>query len=243
MPEARVFPGAARYHDRPGCDWAELERAAEDADVVVFVNPNNPTGTVLATERISDLARRSPSTTVVVDESFIDFSDEPSITASIREGGLDNVLVIKSLSKSLGVPGLRLGALLTSSTEMAARIREEQPIWNLSSLAENFLEVMLKHRPALEQSYLRTRADRAQLSQQLVESPLIDTVFPSAGDFVLVRLTGDAAEADAVARTLVERHDILVKDASAKMADGRGYWRLAVRRPEDHRRLLSALGG
>jgi histidinol-phosphate/aromatic aminotransferase/cobyric acid decarboxylase-like protein len=237
----RMFPDAARYRDRPGISWPDFYRVASDTDVVVFVNPNNPTGTLLGTDQICDFARRHPAKTVVVDESFIDFSDEASIALRLTEGDLDNVLVVKSLSKSLGVPGIRLGALLTNDPEMAARIRGELPIWNLSSVGENFLEVMLKHRPTLERSYERTAADRDELMRLLKDSSLVDTVFPSGGNFLLVRLTVDARGADVWARALVERHGILVKDASAKIDDGRGYFRLAVRKPAEHARLMVAL--
>jgi histidinol-phosphate/aromatic aminotransferase/cobyric acid decarboxylase-like protein len=238
---SRVFPQAARYRDDTVVVWADVERSAVSADVVVFVNPNNPTGTALATDRIADFARRNQEKWVLVDESFIEFSDEASIVAQLDDPALANVLVIKSLSKTLGAPGLRLGALLTANPELSDRIRTETPIWNLSSVAENFLEIMLKHRPALEESYLQTAADRDEFALLLKEVSLVDTVFPSGGDFLLVRLSVDAAGADAVARRLVEEHEILVKDVSDKMADGAGYWRLAVRTPADHRRLLSAL--
>ena len=238
---SRVFPDARRYRDHPGFDWREIEDAAEDADVVVFVNPNNPTGSHLATDDIVGFARRHPRTTVVVDESFIDFCDEPSIVDRMDGVALTNVLVVKSLSKCLGVPGLRLGVLATTDPDMGARIRSEQPIWNLGSLAENFLEVMLKHRPALEQSYARTIADRDSLARLLGAHPLVDTVFPSGGDFLLVRLASPQAEAGDLARRLVAQEGLLVKDVSEKIGDGRGYWRLAVRSPGDHQRLLVAL--
>ena len=237
----RIFPDAARYRDQPGLRWEDVERLGADADVVVFVNPNNPTGTVLPTTTIADYARRHPSTTVVVDESFIDFSDEVSVVQQMSDGGLDNVLVIKSLSKSLGVPGLRVGALVTSDGALAGRIRDATPIWNLSSMAEHFLEIMLKHRVPLERSFHRTAADRDLLTQELKASPLVHTVLPSAGNFLLVRLTVDAAGADAGARWLVEHRAVLVKDVSTKMADGGGWWRIAVRDAHDIGVLVQAM--
>jgi histidinol-phosphate/aromatic aminotransferase/cobyric acid decarboxylase-like protein/choline kinase len=237
----RIFPEAERYRDAPGCDWAEIEAKGASADVVVFVNPNNPTGTVLHTRRIEEFAQANPSKTVIVDESFLDFGDQPSLVDSLAGGHLDNVLVIKSLSKCLGVPGLRTGALLTADPVLSARIRAETPIWNLSSVTENFLEIMLKHRTALEQSFVRTEVEREHLTGLLSASPVVDTVFPSGGNFVLVRLAVDAAGADRLARALTQRHGILVKDASPKMGDGRGYWRLAVRTVADHEVLARAL--
>jgi histidinol-phosphate/aromatic aminotransferase/cobyric acid decarboxylase-like protein len=159
----------------------------------------------------------------------------------VSGGGLDNVLVIKSLSKSLGVPGLRVGALVTSDETMAGRIREATPIWNLSSTAEHFLEIMLKHRVPLERSFRRTAADRDMLTQELKASSLVHTVLPSAANFLLVRLTVSAAGADAGARWLVEHRAVLVKDVSTKMADGGGWWRLAVRDAHDIGVLVQAM--
>lgn len=237
----RIFPGAATYQDAPGVDWAEVERLAERADVVVFVSPNNPTGTTIATGQVVDLARRSPTKTVIVDESFIDFCDEASIVEQLKLEPLQNVLVIKSLSKSLGVPGLRLGCLCTSGSGLTSFINDELPIWNLSSVAENFLEIMLKHRPALEESYARTTSIRQEFSSLLQGCDLVDDVFPSGGNFLLVKLSVDAGHAHALARTLAEKQAILVKDASGKMADGAGYWRLAVRTADDNRLLVAAL--
>lgn len=239
----RIFPDAVRYRDGPGLDWTEVEEKSRNCSTVVFVNPNNPTGTTVRTEDIVAFTRRHPATCVVVDESFLEFSCQSSVVGHLSEGGLGNVLVLKSLSKSLGVPGLRLGALLTSDARMSARIASVTPIWNLSSVAENFLEIMLKHRLPLEQSYARTMADREALTSLLRSASVVEEVYPSGGDFVLVRLRGDASAADALARELVADAGILVKDASTKMGDGRGYWRLAVRDHSDHQRLATALSG
>ena len=236
----RMFPGAARYKDAPSVDWDEVERLSADADVVVFVNPNNPTGTLLETSRIADFARTRPDRTVIVDESFIDFSNCTPMTDILAEEPLENVLVIKSLSKSLGVPGLRLGALLTRNAELGDAIRRETPIWNLNSMAERFLDIMLKQRPVLKQSFERTAEDRDDLRSVLTRLPIVDEVFPSAGNFVMARLVTDAAGAHAFAARLVERHLVYVKDVSPKFDTGVGYWRVAVRTPADHDRLREA---
>ncbi len=238
---SRVFPEAVRYEDRPGMAWSELEETAAAADVVVFVNPNNPTGTVLESRRILEFADANPMKTLIVDESFIDFADEPSIVSSLESGAAPNVIVIKSLSKSLGVPGLRLGAIFTADPRLARRIEAELPIWNLNSVAENFLELMLKHRQELEQSFSQTVVDREELSGMLRACHMVEEVYPSGGDFLLVRLAMDASESHEFAKRLVERRSIFIKDASEKMSDGRGYWRLAVRTTPDHQLLCESM--
>lgn len=238
---SRIFPDATQYADGPGVDWDEVEGKAADADVVVFVNPNNPTGTTLDSNRIAEFARAEQCRTVIVDESFIEFSGQQPISEIIARERLDNVLVLKSLSKSLGVPGLRLGALLTVNTELAARIVAETPIWNSNSLAENFLDIMLKHRPALQQAFRRTETDRDDLQTMLARLPIVDQVFSSGGNFVLARLTMSASSARELAARLVEKLLVHVKDVSHKFPGGEGYWRVAVRTPEDHDRLRDAV--
>ncbi|MGI8483022.1 MAG: aminotransferase class I/II-fold pyridoxal phosphate-dependent enzyme, partial [Thermomicrobiales bacterium] len=238
---ARMFPGAARYRDAPGIDWHDLQVSATTADVVVFVNPNNPTGSVIPTERIVALARVWPDKTIIVDESFIDFSDEPSIVDWLEHGDVSNIIVIKILSKGLGRPGIRLGGLFTTDREIAERVRTVTPIWNLSSVTESFLEILLKNRPAMENSYDETIRDREGLRKLLVDCPMVDVVFPSAANFLLARLRVSAAESASLAGRLLDKTNILVKDASGKFSDGRGYWRLAVRTPVDHELLADGM--
>lgn len=237
----RVFPDADRYTDGPGVDWDEVVRKAARADVVVFVNPNNPTGTTLDSCRIAEFAQANPATTVLVDESFIEFSGQQPLAEIVPRERIGNVLVIKSLSKSLGVPGLRLGALLTVNEELTGRIREETPIWNSNSIAENFLDIMLKHRPALQQSFRRTVADRDDLSAMLARLPVVDHVFPSGANFVLARLAIPATAASELTARLVEKRLVHVKDMSHKLPGQDGYWRVAVRTPADHDRLREAV--
>jgi histidinol-phosphate/aromatic aminotransferase/cobyric acid decarboxylase-like protein len=237
----RIFPGADRYVDAPGVDWDDVERKAADADVVVFVNPNNPSGTTLDSNLIADFARSRPDTTVIVDESFIEFSGQQPLSEMLAAAPLENVLVIKSLSKSLGVPGLRLGALMTRNPHLTELIAEETPIWSVNSVAENFLDIMLKHRPALHQSLRRTVSDREDLTATLARLPIVDHVFPSGANFVLARLSLTADATGELTARLVEKQLIHVKDVSHKFGTGEGYWRVAVRTPSDHDRLRDAV--
>ena len=238
---SRIFPNADRYTDLPGINLDELTEKACKADVVVFVNPNNPTGSTLDSSWIVEFARENSDKTVIVDESFVEFADiQPCADFVIRES-LDNVLVVKSLSKSLGAPGIRLGALLTTNQKIAASVRSETPIWNSNSLAENFLDIMLKHRPALQQSYQRTIADRDDLSAMLSRLPIVTRVFPSGGNFVLAELSIRADAAHELAARLVEKCLVHVKDVSHKFGSPKGYWRIAVRTPRDHDILQAAV--
>lgn len=236
----RVFPVHARYADAPGIDLEDLEEQARDAHTVVFVNPNNPTGTTLRTAWLHAFAKRNPAQRVLVDESFIDFSDEPSLVPMLEAEPLENVLVLKSLSKTLGAPGLRLGYAYTCDPELAAAIRARIPIWNLGAPAEAFLELLLKFRPELAASLQRTALDREDLAGRLRALPFVERVVVGGGDFVLVRLAGDAARGRYLTERLLAKERIYVKDVSDRF-DGGAWLRLAVRLPHEHERLVRAL--
>ena len=108
---ARCLPHATTYQDSLATDPEQLERLARDVDLLVVVNPNNPSGVTIATRSLYDVAARTPDTMFLVDESFLVFSGQPSLIRRLEAEPLGNVVILTSLGKSLGVPGLRLGHL------------------------------------------------------------------------------------------------------------------------------------
>jgi histidinol-phosphate/aromatic aminotransferase/cobyric acid decarboxylase-like protein/CTP:molybdopterin cytidylyltransferase MocA len=238
----RCFPGARTYADPPGLSRDALAAGAASADLAVVVNPNNPTGSVLPTRALHDLAAALPGTTFCVDESFIAFSGQPSLVGLLEAEPLDNVVVLSSLGKSLGVPGLRLGYVYSASEQWRAGFRAELPIWGVNSVAEHFLELAIKYRTELAESIRLVVAERARLAAQLAAQPLVSRVHPSAANFLLADLRGGP---DAAARTraaLLERDKIEVKDVTGRFPGGVPRLRITVRVPADNARLLTALG-
>ena len=222
----RVFPGAPTYSDRVGIKMDEVEARTRSGGLVVFVNPNSPTGTMLPTSELGAFATRHPATTVLVDEFSIEFSGEPSILPTVESERLGNVIVLKSLSKSLGVPGIRLGYLYSSSQETLARVSEDLPVWNVNSVAENYLEILLKHPVQLEDSLQRTVKRPRALRGGLAGIQFVDRVYPSGANFVLASLSVDREASASSSTSYSEIH--LRQDVSNKFEDGRSYWRLAV---------------
>ncbi len=163
---ARALPGAATYADAPGVDLDRLEADAPAASVVVLVNPNSPTGTTIPTAWIHGFAASHPGTRVLVDESFIDFSGEASIVTWLEREPLPNLVVLASLSKSLGVPGLRLGYLYSPNPAIVADVGRRLPVWNLNAPAEFLLELLLKFRAELAASIEQTVTDRGRAGRR-----------------------------------------------------------------------------
>lgn len=250
---ARSLPDHACYDDRPGIDLAEVEEGAGAAEVVVIVNPNNPTGTTVPTAWIHAFAGRHPERLVVVDESFAAFAAQPSVLSLLEERPLPNVLVLTSLSKSLGVPGVRLGYAYTCDPGLHADVTRWLPIWNLNSIAEYLLEIVLKHRESLAASLEQTVADREAFAEQLRALSCVHAVHPSGGNFLLATLRPGPSQSTVpldssrsspsapVVERLLEHDRIWVKDVSDRIADGGVHLRLAVRLPAENRRLCAAL--
>jgi histidinol-phosphate/aromatic aminotransferase/cobyric acid decarboxylase-like protein/choline kinase len=239
--EYRRFDNTLHYEDAPGIDLSELARTAEAADVVVVVNPNNPTGTTLPTSEIYALAERHPSKTFLIDESFSGFSGEPSIELALERQPLENVHVLVSLSKALGVPGLRIGYVYSRNAGFIDEVGRRLPIWNMNSVAEYFLELLLKFRPELAASFEQTARDRENLRETLRILPGIAEVYPSGGDFLLVRLDAPTAAGQTLRRLLLAEEAIEVKDVSNRIPGDSAHLRIAVRKPDENQLLTDAL--
>ena len=238
---ARSFPDAHRYADNGCPDLDVIAEKGKNCDVVVFVNPNNPTGTVLPASWIYSYAQRNPDQIIVCDESFLEFSGQPGLMPLLEESPLDNVILIKSMSKTLGVPGIRLGYVYTGNDAFRGILRQSLPVWNLNSLAEHFLEVILKHRPAIEESYRRTIADREQFRGHLAALKGVRMVWPSGGNFLLVELASSREQCARLTTAVLLEKGIYWKDISNRFPGGSGYLRIAVRLPEENLRVVDAL--
>ena len=235
----RIFPGATTYRDEVGIDAGALREQMADHDCIVFVNPNNPTGSVLPTQWLYDTAAAEPSKVFIVDESFIEFSGQPSIITLLEERPLANVIVLKSLSKSLGVPGIRLGYTYCCDPDFIAEVMARTPIWNMNSLAEFTLEIILKHRLTLKKSIALTIRDREQFAVDLARVGMVAQVFASGANFLLLRLR-PGISARAVVEQMLSEHSVYLKDISDKFSDGE-YLRLAVRLPHENRMAADLL--
>ncbi len=242
----RVFKDAVRVDPRAHSltDLSDVA-AKEDVRCVLLANPNNPTGQHYSLKDVSTFVETASrrGQTVVLDESFIDFAGggEESMAEYLIEHKKTNVILLKSLSKSLGVPGVRLGYCLSANEEWMRRLNAMVPIWNANSIAQYVLELLPKYRNELSASFARTRQDRDSLMGHLRSLEFLET-FPSGGNYVLCRLQDGRLSADELARSLLRDDGIFIKDCTRKFQSGTGeYVRFAVRTPEDNQKLIRAL--
>lgn len=209
---------------------------------LVIINPDNPTGNYIKADGIKELLEWSTENKIklIVDESFADFADERDNTL-LEQGFLERyplLYVIKSISKSYGVPGLRLGIAASGDRDAIKRIKEDVSIWNINSFAEYYLQVSEKYKAEYEEALARFREEREQMWKELSAVPGL-RVFPSQANYFMAELQNGMSSGSLVNRLL--RHDILIKDLSGKMGCGRQFIRVAVRKRDENSHLASVL--
>jgi len=214
------------------------------ADVAVVVSPNNPTSLLLPKADLVCLAEKlaSQDCILIVDESFIDFVQEPDQSTMAYElAEHENLVILKSMSKAYGICGLRLGYLLTANHDLAESVRKEIPIWNVNGFAEAFLRLLPRYRREFEESCRKVRSDRDDLYTGLSSIRGMIVYKPTA-NFVFCRLPREAMSGPEVARKLFTEHNIYVKDCVRKaLPESDRYLRIASRtKPENHK-LVEAL--
>lgn len=214
----------------------------QDIDNLVLINPDNPTGNYIPAPdvlRLADWAQEK-GIRLILDESFVDFADEADNTF-IRQDLLDRyrrLYVVKSISKSYGVPGLRLGVLASGDQDLIAALKKDVAIWNINSFAEFYMQIEEKYKKDYARTLELIRAERARFRRELEKLPNL-RVIPSQANYLMVELLGGLS-ARAITRELLVNRCILVKDLSPKLG-GQQYLRLAVRDTRDNDRLLEAL--
>lgn len=214
----------------------------QDIDNLVLINPDNPTGNYIPAPdvlRLADWAQEK-GIRLILDESFADFADEADNTF-IRQDLLDRyrrLYVVKSISKSYGVPGLRLGVLASGDQDLIAALKKDVAIWNINSFAEFYMQIEEKYKKDYARSLELIRAERARFRRELEKLPNL-RVIPSQANYLMVELLGGLS-ARAITRDLLVNRCILVEDLSPKLG-GQQYLRLAVRDTRDNDRLLEAL--
>ena len=147
--------------------------------------------------------------------------------------------MVKSISKSYGVPGLRLGVLASGDQDLIAALKKDVAIWNINSFAEFYMQIEEKYKKDYARSLELIRAERARFRRELEKLPNL-RVIPSQANYLMVELLGGLS-ARAITRDLLVNRCILVKDLSPKLG-GQQYLRLAVRDTRDNDRLLEPCG-
>ena len=210
---------------------------------LILVNPENPSGNYINKKSMRKLLEwtKEQDIKLIIDESFVDFVDEEDPTL-IKQEILDefnNLDVIKSISSSYGVPGLRLGILASSDSTTIAWMKKDVSIWNINSFAEFYMQVAGKYRKDYENALACFREERISFQNALADIAGI-RVIPSQSNYIMVELL-NGIDAEWLKQKMLIDEEIFIKTLGKKIKNGKNYLRLAIRDHSDNTRFIEAL--
>ncbi|HEY8465014.1 MAG TPA: aminotransferase class I/II-fold pyridoxal phosphate-dependent enzyme [Bacillota bacterium] len=255
-----IFPTFNEYPERIGLERVkqfipendqfrysveEIKNFAADLNGLVLINPDNPSGNFIAKKALMNLLEFCDRKEIflIVDESFMDFVDEELRFSLIASGLLQKyqkMIVIKSISKSYGVPGLRLGVLATGNRELLQKVRRDLSIWNINSFAEYFLQIIGKYTADFENSCQLLKVERSRFFQALSRISFL-RVIPSQANYFLCEVTSGYTSTQ-LTKLLLSEYNILIKDCADKPGfANRQFVRIAIRDAQDNDYLIETL--
>lgn len=209
-------------------------------DNLIFINPDNPSGNYVEFLEMMKLIKwgRRQNVTIIVDESFIDFTIEKgSLLRSEILKEYRNLVVIKSISKSYGVPGIRLGILATGNKDLLKKVERELSIWNINSVAEFYLQIYEKHKEQYFYSLEKIIKARENFIAKLSTLECLK-VFPSQANYIMCEVKGERAHKFCVS---LLKHNVFIKDLSGKAGITGECIRIAVKTEEENDALYQIL--
>ena len=219
--------------------------ADKDIKHLLLINPDNPSGNFIPMEGLLLLLKwtKERGIQLIVDESFVDFSDDFEHNTLLRNDILEenpHLAVMKSISKSYGVPGLRLGVLASADVELIRWIRKDISIWNINSFAEFYMQIFGKYEKEYKQACRQFIAERRRFETLLKEISYLHLI-PTQANFFCLEIIAKYSSAE-LTKLLLERYNIMVKDCNSKTSlQGRNYIRISVRNQKDNDALIAAL--
>lgn len=196
----------------------KIKNNIDVSDIITIINPDNPSGSFIEYKTIIDIIEkcRKQNKLIIIDESFIDFA-EKSKKYTLLDNDLlnkyNNLIVIKSISKSYGIPGIRLGVLATSNKKLMKKIKENMAIWNINSYGEYFLQIANLYKNDYGNACEKISREREKFINKLNKIEYIEA-YDSQANYVLCKIKSISSTQLAV--KLLENYNIFIKDLKGK---------------------------
>lgn len=219
--------------------------ADKNIQQLLLINPDNPSGNFIPLPDVLHLAEwcEERGITLILDESFVDFTENWDSNSLLHNDILQkycNLVVVKSISKSYGVPGLRLGVLASSNVELINWIKKDVAIWNINSFAEFYMQIFNKYEKDYRKACEKFIRERARFVSRLGEVSFL-RVIPSQANFLMCEIDKSKFTSHELTEILLTRFNILIKDCDTKNGlAGKNMIRIAVRDTTDNDSLVEA---
>ena len=217
-----------------------ISKLKSDEESMVFLcNPNNPTGQLTLKEDIIELVNDNPNRLIVIDEAFMDFVEKSEKYSVIKDAPLmDNLIVVRSLTKFYGFPGLRLGYLVSNESIVNKIMRYKEP-WTVNTIAQvaGMAAINDDEFTVNTRQYVTGEKDFLYNGLNMIKGiqPLQPTV-----NFMLVKVE-DIGKTSSEIQSLLLKHNILIRNCSNFTGLDETYFRVAVKTREENQKLLGAL--
>ncbi len=217
-------------------EWANLRKL----ECLLIINPGNPTGQFIPLNEMVEFLRKAGHLElVIVDESFIDFAGESIPSLMPLASRFTNLLIVRSMSKHCGVPGLRLGYCYSANVFLLNRLRRFIPTWNLNTVAQYFISLLPGTNADYHEGRKKLIADVSGLYQDLRSIPGL-TVYPTGANFLLFKVT-NGMTANELQTRLLDEHQMYVRDCSNKVGMDGFHIRVASQGRQKDAKLVEAL--
>lgn len=213
---------------------------------ILLINPDNPSGNFIEVDEILFFLKwcKRKCITLILDESFVDFSENWKSNSLLHNDILeqyDNLVVVKSISKSYGVPGLRLGVLASSNVKFINSIKKDISIWNINSFAEFYMQIFNKYDEDYKSACDKLVVERFRFIERLKEISYL-RVIPSQANFVMCEVDSKRFSSLELTEILLSKYNILIKNCDTKVGlKGKNMIRIAIRNSNDNDILIDIL--
>lgn len=212
-------------------------------DNLILINPDNPSGNYIEKNGLFEILEwgEKNKIQIIIDESFVDFSSEedPSLLKDDILEKYKNLIVVKSISKSYGVPGLRLGIVASSNEEIINKLKKEVSIWNINSFAEYYMQIFGKYQKGYIKALKEIKLARNNFIKELEKIEELE-VYPSEANYLLIRILKKYSSKD-LAEILLDKYEILIKDLKNKNGIDDNYIRIAVKTTVENNYFINAI--
>lgn len=217
----------------------------KDIKNLLLINPDNPSGNFIPFDDLISIISWAEKFDIklIIDESFVDFSEDSEENSLLRNDILEkysNLIVVKSISKSYGVPGLRLGLIATSNLNLLNQIKKGVSIWNINSFAEYYLQIFSKYDHFYKKATKDFIIERDRFHSNLKQIEFL-RIIPSQANYFLCEVCGTYTSSE-LTSLLLNKYNILVKDCMNKTGFTNGnYIRIAIRNKKDNDKIVECL--
>lgn len=208
-----------------------LNTSDENTKLIFICSPNNPTGNVFARNEIQLLIEQFAGI-VVIDEAYVDYSDQSSFSKELSRH--NNIVILQTLSKAWGLAGLRVGMAIACST-IIDQLNKVKPPYNINAISQQLALAALHNTKQIENWISISIAERQKLKKELEQLPFVDTVYPSDSNFLLVKVEN----VEDLYRYLLKVNIIVRSRNSFRLCEG--CLRITIGTPQENTILLAKL--